>query len=78
MSDTQPNYNSLIQICAITIISGVILLIFVKKLMNYLNNENLLGSDNVKKRLIDYFTSDPSYDSLEKNNKANIHTVLLK
>lgn len=72
MSDSQANYRMLIQISVITFISGIILMIVVKKIMNYLQNESQGGTDSVKKRLIDYFTSEPTYDSLEKNsNKPN-------
>lgn len=78
MSDSQANYRSLIQISIITIVSGIILYIVIKKLMNYVNSENEGGVDNVKKRLFYYFTSEPTYDSLEKNNKPvnNVKLIL--
>lgn len=71
MSDSQINYRSLVQISIITIVSAIVLYIVIKKLLNFINSENEGGTDNVKKRLFDYFTSEPSYDSLEKNNKPN-------
>ncbi len=77
MSDSQANYRSWIQISIITIVSGIVLYIVIKKLMNYVNSESEGGVDNVKKRLFDYFTSEPTYDSLEKNSKPVNNVIIL-